>query len=167
MRTLKKSLLLLLFSTLASFGYSQTINYFSGGVLDVDVTVVNSCDGASTGSITFNVIASSAPSATLSIILGPKNLLVAQVIPVGGSYTFMDDGLGLPDGDLPAGDYDFIIADGIDNINTFLSFPTVVVQDYPLIDIAIDTQADNTSCSSPNGIIEVTLTGGSGNSLIP
>ncbi len=136
---------------------AQVFNYNSGG-LDVDVTVVNECDGLTNGSITFTVNSASGPDATLSIILGPPDLLTAQVIPVGSSYTFDNGGAGLP-----GGTYDFIIADGTDNINTFtVTYPSVTVQSYGLITITTDTQTDNTSCSSPNGVIEVTLTGGSG-----
>ena len=156
------SLLLLSFLAInVSFG--QTYSYTKGG-LNVNVFVSNPCDGStSNGFLRFDVISvnsgAGASSALLVVIGGPNTTdFPNQIIAVGGSFTWSPVGP-------QAGDYDFIIRDNlnIDNINTFPAgtpFPVKMV-DLPDIVINQATLTNNSDCTTPNGQVVASVTGGS------
>jgi len=136
----------------------QVTNYTTGG-LSVDVFLSNPCEGSSNGYILFTVLSTSNnASAQLQLIIGPPNLFVVQSIAVGSSYKFnASETLPVSDG------YEFVIADpnGTDVINTFGS--PVMFTALPDIVITDDGGNDltNSSCTTPDGKIAVTISGGS------
>jgi len=137
---------------------AQTFNY-TKNALNVDVIVSNPCGGSTTnGFITFRVNASNNGATILTIISGPNQTVFPnQTISDGSTFVYTPVG---PD---QGGDYDFIIHDDVNTINTFPAGPPlpVTMVDLSVISINQMTLTNNSNCITPNGQLVVSVTGGS------
>jgi gliding motility-associated-like protein len=144
--------------------FSQTFNYVNS-TLNIDVTVSNPCDGSnSNGSINFKVNSANGGSAILVLVAGPNITdFPGQNIAVGSSFTYIPSS---PQASPVFQDYEFVVRDFLNNfvINTFTptydavrltSLPSIVITDDPIVNLT------NTSCTSPNGQVALSIAGGS------
>ncbi len=155
---LRRSGLLFVFVLLVIKTNAQTFNY-TKSTLNVDVIVSNACDGStSNGTLTFKVNAAAGGSATLVLVDGPVTTdFPGQAIATGTSFVYT------PPSD-QAGDYNFVIHDASNTINTFTPpFGPVLITDLSVITLTSDpgNNLSNSSCTTPNGKVGFSLTGGS------
>ncbi|HEX6224161.1 MAG TPA: PKD-like domain-containing protein, partial [Chryseolinea sp.] len=132
-----------------SFSYSE-------GALSVDITVINPCPGFG-GAIQFTINSSEASSNALLAVFGPINLFPTQSIPEGGTFTFN------PSQTLPIGIYDWIISDGTNTVGSLATptAPKITLTSISSPAIVKDIETNNSSCVTPNGQIQASITGGS------
>ncbi|MBL6449432.1 gliding motility-associated C-terminal domain-containing protein [Fulvivirga sp. 29W222] len=140
----KSSLLILLLFTLVSFISSN----YAIAQLSVDLSnEKDACDGLANGSIDITVSNSSGPISLL--IFGPPNFSFS---PNDGDVTSLTN--------LPARTYLVVAQDDDETVNTSFTIDNIV---SPL-SVTVDpgSPSDNTSCATPNGFINITVSGGSG-----
>ncbi|UII20415.1 gliding motility-associated C-terminal domain-containing protein [Fulvivirga ligni] len=134
--------------------YGQT---FTNGIITFNVTQLNPCEGANNGSIFVEVISNSGVSDSVYLrIFGPPDLLPGDSVAVGSTYAFND-------GSLPEGSYFIQVTDPAGSTVTTVPPITLVEVTSPLL-ISLDagSPVNNTSCISPNGSINISVSGGSG-----
>ena len=145
---------------------AQTFSYTSGS-LSVDVFVSHPCNGMTdNGFLRFDILSvdagAGATGAVILLVDGPNEIFFPSgEVPVGSSFTYTPPGP-------QAGDYDFVIRDNRpsgspDVINTPPGGPPfgVTLNNLPTIVLNQVTLTNNANCVTPNGQVEVSLTGGS------
>ena len=133
----------------------QTVNYVSGA-LSVDVTLIHPCSG-NNGAIRFDIISTEGGVDAVIAAFGPALLFPAQNVPPGGTYTFNASQ------SLPAGAYDWIVGDNVNSIGSLGDpvSPKLVLNNISPPSVVKDIETNNSSCVTPNGQIQASITGGS------
>ncbi|HEX2684379.1 MAG TPA: hypothetical protein VHL77_10620, partial [Ferruginibacter sp.] len=130
--------------------------------MNIDVTVLNPCDGTSNGSVIFKVNAANGGVATVAFVFDgtdESTSFPVASIPVGNSFTY-NPGTSI------SGNYDFFISDNASVIRTPRyggSYPRFPLVDLPTITSITTGTTDlfNESCSPLSGQIEIQFSGGS------
>jgi gliding motility-associated-like protein len=148
MRIPKYFLLFPLFA-LSSFG-------LLGQSLDVTTSKKNSCAGANNGSVTITV-----DNTTTTV--GPYSYLIFGIVNSNGPYTgSLTKGSAKTISNLPPDNYLVSVSDGDGTVANFSSF-SLIVDTSPSISLSsTPTVVNNSNCSSPDGSITISPTGGSG-----
>jgi gliding motility-associated-like protein len=144
-----KYLLLFPLLALSSFG-------LLGQSLDVTTSKKNSCAGANNGSITITV-----DNTTTTV--GPYSYLIFGIVNSNGPYTgSLTKGTPKTISNLPPDNYLVSVSDGDGSVANFSSF-SLIVDTSPGISLSsTPTVVNNSNCSSPDGSITISPTGGSG-----
>lgn len=158
--------LVLMLTGFAGGLHAQTFSY-TKNTLKFDVTIENPCDaGATNGSITFKVTGSASGLARIVFISGPTGTAFPDAdISLAGTSTFTF---------VPSapqnGNYEFLVRDPnttADFVNTLTAeFDGVSLSALTPITLGTANLVNNTDCTSANGQLSASLSGGSA-SLAP
>jgi gliding motility-associated-like protein len=156
MKRLFLSSLFFLTFNLINSGYAQNYTFISPSTnLTVDVLVVNECNGSADGSVQFTVVSSlTSEDANLAIFnnSGFTEFVVGVPLPFGVPVV-----VSLSPPGLNTDTYSFSITSatsgGISD--------NVAVENMGIIAFTKVTETDNSSCITPNGQVEASITGGS------